>query len=373
MSLYDCLGVNKNASADEIHRAYKKLSLKHHPDKGGDPEKFKELNHAHGVLNDPDRRRQYDITGSDKENAPGINVNEMFGNPFGNMNSHFGMGGNPFGNIHINMSNMFNQHHQQKRKAPKGPDTNLDINVSLIDFYRGCEVAINFKQQRACSACKAEGSLKSETCRNCNGQGMKTTIQQVGPGMIQQMTGPCSECSGLGKRVLQSCNVCNGSKYKINDKTLKTLVKPGFTHGHKLRFTEEGSDSPEYEKPGDVVLNLIQIKNNIYEWKDNNLHMNHTISMEDALLGFTIQLKDHPSNKDIKLNWNGGSLQHDRMLVSSGLGMPNLNNSKGNLIIHIKVMNKNIEWSEEQRSLLKKVFPEWKEPDKINTTALKLF
>lgn len=360
MSLYDCLGVSKNATGDEIHKAYKKLSLKHHPDKGGDPEKFKEINHAHEVLNDADRRRIYDMTGSDKENnAPNVDINEMFGG--------MGMGGMPF-NMPFNMGGMFGQQqqHQQRRKAPVGPDTTIDINVSLKDFYKGCEIAINFKQQRACTTCNAVGSLRSEPCRGCNGQGMKISIQQIGPGMIQQSMGPCGDCGGVGKKTLQTCHGCNGAKYKTNDKVLKTLVTPGFTNGHKIKFVEEGSDSPDYEKPGNVILNLKQIPNPVFEWKGNDLHMNHNVSMADALLGFNFIVKDHPSGKDINVKWNGGTLQNNKVLIGKGLGMTN-----GDLHIHIKIINKSSEWSPEQRSALKTIFPDWKEPEDNNGTQLR--
>lgn len=366
MSLYERLGINKNANSDEIHKAYRKLSLIHHPDKGGDPEKFKEINHAHEVLHDPDRRKMYDMTGSDKENASNnVDINEMFGN-MGMGGMPFGMGG--MGGIHFNMSNMFNQ---QRRKAPRGPDSPIDVNVSLNDFYNGCEISINFKQQRACSGCNATGSLKSETCRGCNGQGMKTTIMQIGPGMIQQSSGPCGDCGGIGKKIIQACNTCNGAKYKTSDKVLKSIITPGFSNGQKITFHGEGSDSPDYEKPGDVIINLIQAKNNTFEWKGNDLHMTHTVSLPDALLGFNLTVKDHPSGKDINMKWGGGSLQHNGLLIAKGLGMPLDKSNYGKLIIRIKIVNNLVVWSPEQRTALKSIFTEWKEPNENNGVNLK--
>jgi DnaJ family protein A protein 2 len=368
MSLYECLGINKNATSDEIHKAYRKLSLIHHPDKGGDPEKFKEINHAHEVLHDSNRRRTYDMTGSDKENNQGnVDINEMFAGMGMGGGMPFGMGG-----MHFNMSSMFG-HQQQKRKAPRGSDTTIDINVSLKDFYNGCEVSMTFKQQRACSGCNATGALKSETCRGCNGQGMKTTIMQIGPGMIQQSSGPCSDCNSLGKKILLKCNVCNGAKYKTNDKVLKSLITPGFINGRKITFKEEGSESPDYEKPGDVILNIIQIKHNLFDWKGNDLHMTHTISLSDALLGFNLNINDHPCGKDVKLKWKGGSLQHNSILIAKNLGMPKDRSNYGDLHIRIKINNNFTEWSDEQRNTLKSIFPDWREPEENNGSELKFF
>jgi len=358
MSLYESLGLNKNASQDEIRKAYYKLSKTNHPDRGGDPEKFKEINHAHEILSDPERRQMYDMTGSDKES----NMNNMGGMPFGMGGMPFGMGG-----MHFNMNgfgNMFNNNGpQQKQKNPRGPDKTHDINATLSDFYNGREITINVQQQRACSVCSATGSLKTDVCNGCKGQGMKISIQQMGP-MIQQTMSPCSDCNGSGKRIIQNCPSCGGKKYKNNDKILKTNIKPGHSNGHKIKFKEECSDSPDYEKPGDVILNLVCKKNTNFEWKGNDLHMNYTISISDALLGFNMIVQDHPNGKNINLSWEGGSLQHDGILIATGLGMPILDTTRfGDLHIHIKIINNKITWTSEQRIALQSIFPDWKNID----------
>lgn len=362
MSLYECLGVNKTASPDEIRKAYIKLSRTEHPDKGGDKEKFQEINHAHEVLSDPERRQMYDMTGSDQEGgggSGGININEMFG---GGM--PFGFGGGDLGSMFGSMfGGLGGGMRQQRRKAARGPDKSHDIPLSLADFYKGREIAINFQQQRGCTLCKATGALKTESCNGCKGQGMKILLRQIGPGMMQQSMQPCNDCNGEGKRVLQVCHECNNKKYKVQEKVLKALIKPGFSDGQKLRFNGECSDSPDYDQPGDVVLNLIRTGSQDFDWQGQDLHIVQSVSMSDALLGFNVVIKGHPSEKDISLSWGGGPLQHEAVLVGKGLGMPKINSSDyGDLFVHINIVVKMAEWSAEQRSALKTVFPEWTSP-----------
>lgn len=369
MSLYETLGIGKNASPDEIRKSYYKLSKTDHPDRGGDPEKFKAINHAHEVLSDPERRKMYDLTGSDQEGGGGggVDLNEMFGGGFsmgGGM--PFGMPGGlgaMFGNMFGGMGGMPGG--GKKRKAPRGPDKSHDIPLTLADFYKGREIAINFQQQRGCTLCSATGALKTDSCSGCKGQGMKIMMRQIGPGMIQQSMVPCSDCDGEGKRVLQVCHECSGKKYKIREKVLKALIKPGYSDGQKMRFNGECSDSPDYEKPGDVVLNLMRTNSGSsgaadFDWQGNDLHITHSVSMAHALLGFTFIVRDHPSGKDINMTWGGGPLQHDAVLVGKGLGMPKPDTSEyGDLFVHIDVMYKPVEWTNEQRAALQIVFPEW--------------
>lgn len=367
MSLYECLGVNKSASDEEIHKAYKKLSLIHHPDKGGDPEKFKEINHAREVLGNPDRRSHYDMTGSDDESgggmgAGGINLAEMFG---GGM--PFGFGGGGGGGLGGIFGEMFGGGggRRQRQKAQRGPDKSHDIPLSLADFYKGREIQIKFHQQRGCGLCKASGALKSESCSGCKGQGMKVILRQLGPGMIQQMVQPCNDCNGEGKRVTQVCHECNAKKYKVQEKVLNAKIVPGMTDGEKLRFPGECSDSADYEHPGDVILNLMRTESLDYEWQGSDLHINHSVSLKESLLGFNVKLDNHPSGKEISMTWGGGTLKHDGVLVAKGLGMPVRGSSGefGDLFIHVDVMGKISEWTDEQRGLLQKVFPDWTTPE----------
>jgi DnaJ family protein A protein 2 len=373
MSLYETLGLSKTASPDEIRKAYYGLSKTNHPDRGGDPEKFKLINHAHEVLSDPERRKMYDVTGSDQEGSGGggfagggIDISELFGQGGGG----FSMGGMPFGmpeGLGAMFGGMFGGGGfgpggpgGRRRKEARGPDKSHDIPLSLADFYKGREIAITFQQQRACALCSASGALKTESCSGCKGQGMKMMMRQIGPGMIQQSTVRCSDCNGEGKRVLQVCHECSGKKYRVKEKVLKALIKPGFADGQKMRFNGECSDSAEYEKPGDVVLNLIRTGSSDYDWQGHDLHITHSVSVAEALLGFNFVLKEHPSGKDINLSWGGGQLQHDAVIVAKGLGMPRADTSEfGDLFVHIDVMYKPVEWSLEQRAALRIVFPEW--------------
>uniref|UniRef100_A0A6C0DT46 Chaperone n=1 Tax=viral metagenome TaxID=1070528 RepID=A0A6C0DT46_9ZZZZ len=372
MTLYERLEVSKTASPEEIKKAFYRLSKATHPDKGGDAEAFKAISQAYEILSDPDKRRHYDMTGSIDEGGGGggpVDLSEMFGvggNPFG-----FG-GGMPFGgDLGAMFGSMFGGGQRVRRKAAQGPDKTQDLPLKLSDFYNGRTIPITFQQQRACGLCKASGALKSESCNGCKGAGMKMFMRQLGPGMIQQGMAPCSDCSGEGKRIIQVCHECNGRKYKADSKTLDARILPGMAEGEKIRFHGECSDSPDYETPGDVVLNLIRAGVETeadLEWKGSDLHTTHSVEVGEALLGFNAVVKGHPTGKEISLSWGGGLLQHEMVLMAKGLGMPvkGKPGQFGDLFVHIEISVgvgelKRV-WTEEERVMLRTLFPDWEVP-----------
>jgi len=378
-SLYDALELDKNASVDDIRKAYLRLSRTNHPDKGGDPEKFKAINHANEILSNPERKQMYDMTGSEQEDGGGMGGGGMGGFPMHEMFMGGMGGGIPFGmgGMGSIFAEMFGGGMgggggpRRARKMPRGPDKSQDIPISLADFYTGRNIQIKFQQQRGCVLCKATGALKTEPCSGCKGAGMKMVMRQLGPGMIQQSVQPCNDCSGEGKRILQVCHECSGKKYRIHEKVLNANIMPGMPEGEKIRYVGECSDSAEYETPGDVILNLIRTNatgGEDFEWQGDDLHITHSIEMSEALLGFNAVIKGHPSGKDVSLSWEGGLLQHDMVLVAKGMGMPRYKRigEFGDLMVHIDISISGSElrggWTPEQRAALREVFPDWIEP-----------
>lgn len=183
-SLYDRLGVSKEASADDIKKAYMKMARKHHPDKGGDAEVFKGMQEAYEVLSDDQRRQMYDMTGS---------VN-------GEQQQRGGGGGFPFPDI---FSSMFGGGGQQQQRQSKGPSNQANIGLSLDNFFNGFELNMNFKKKIKCSSCKDSSSR----CGTCNGGGVRTVMQQMGPMMFQSQQA-CDACRGTGQRNTTSCSKC---------------------------------------------------------------------------------------------------------------------------------------------------------------------
>ena len=176
MSLYEQLGINRGADAAEIKKAYRKASLTHHPDKGGDPEKFKEIQHAYEVLSDEKRKAHYDLTGSDTEMQE----------------AHPGFpGGMPGMQFPFDMSNLFGNMfgQQQGRKAQKGPPKVHEISLSLHDFYKGREIKLQFERQQFCKTCKGEGTERYESCNGCGGSGARQTVVSRGGGMTGAKVG----------------------------------------------------------------------------------------------------------------------------------------------------------------------------------------
>jgi DnaJ family protein A protein 2 len=295
-NLYSVLGVSKNAETAEIRTAYKQLAKEHHPDKGGDPEKFKELSEAHEVLSDDSRRQLYDMTGSISEQPGGPGQNPFqggFGMP--------GMSGMPDMFSHM-FGGMFpgapmGQGSQRKREG-KGPSKNQEIPLRLIDFYQGRNLSIKLGRQCFCKSCKGSGGTSSKPCDHCGGRGQLNQVVQMGPiQMVSQTT--CPPCGGKGQQTLGKCTGCSGRGMSHEEKTMEVKVEPGMMSGNTLVFPGMCSDHPSFTEAGDVTVILRESDEDdadTAQWSREGSRLKFTVrvGLSEALLGTIKVVKGHP-------------------------------------------------------------------------------
>ncbi|CAM6014673.1 unnamed protein product [Sphagnum balticum] len=280
---YNVLGVSKSASQEELKKAYRKLAIKNHPDKGGDSEKFKEISQAYEVLSDPEKRDLYDQYGEDalKEGMGGGGASH---NPFDIFESFFGGGG---GQSFGGGSSRGN------RRQRRGEDVVHPLKVSLEDLYNGTAKKLSLPRNVLCAKCKGKGSKSgaSSQCSGCQGSGTKITIRQLGPSMIQQMQHVCSECKGSGEVIDEKdkCGQCKGQKVVQDKKVLEVHVEKGMQHGQKITFEGEADEAPDTET-GDIVFVLQQKDHPKFKRKGDDLFVQHTLTLTEALCGFQFPL-----------------------------------------------------------------------------------
>ncbi|KAL5718204.1 DnaJ protein 2 [Ranunculus cassubicifolius] len=296
---YEVLGVPKTASQDELKKAYRKAAIKNHPDKGGDPEKFKELAQAYEVLNDPEKRELYDQYGEDalKEGMGGgggghspFDIFEQF---FGGAGGGFGGGGSSRG-----------------RRQKQGEDVVHSLKVSLEDMYNGTSKKLSLSRNVLCPKCKGKGSKSgaSGRCYGCQGSGMKISTRQIGPGMIQQMQHVCPDCSGTGEVISEKdkCPSCKGNKVTKEKKVLEVHVEKGMQHGQKITFQGEADEAPD-TITGDIVFVLQMKEHPKFKRKHDDLFIEHTLSLTEALCGFQFPLT-HLDGRQLLIKSNPGEV-----------------------------------------------------------------
>nr|AAK74013.1 AT3g44110/F26G5_60 [Arabidopsis thaliana] len=325
---YEILGVPKSASPEDLKKAYKKAAIKNHPDKGGDPEKFKELAQAYEVLSDPEKREIYDQYGEDalKEGMGGGGGGH---DPFDIFSSFFG--GGPFGG---NTS--------RQRRQRRGEDVVHPLKVSLEDVYLGTMKKLSLSRNALCSKCNGKGSKSGASlkCGGCQGSGMKVSIRQLGPGMIQQMQHACNECKGTGETIndRDRCPQCKGDKVIPEKKVLEVNVKKGMQHSQKITFEGQADEAPD-TVTGDIVFVLQQKEHPKFKRKGEDLFVEHTLSLTEALCGFQFVLT-HLDGRSLLIKSNPGEVvKPDSYKAISDEGMPIYQRPfmKGKLYIHFTV------------------------------------
>jgi DnaJ family protein A protein 2 len=267
-AFYKILGVEKSATKDEIKKAYRKMAMTKHPDKGGNIDEFKEIQKAYEVLQDDEKRELYDQYGEDMgKGAGGMGGVDLFDIL---MNGGRGRGG-PGGR-------------KQKRK---GEDVVFPMKVTLADVYTGAEKQLRVTKNVLCKPCKGKGGQNVKQCKECKGQGARTMLRQVGPGMIQQMQVPCNACEGTGESVSEKdkCPKCKGKKVLKEKKTLQVHIVKGMRHQEKIVFSGDADEAPNTE-PGDVVVVLDVQENAVFRREGNNLFMKKQLTLLEALTGF---------------------------------------------------------------------------------------
>lgn len=343
-SLYDVLGVKKTDSCNDIRKSYFKLARTHHPDKGGNPELFKEIVRASEVLTDERKRRMYDEAGV----IDGENGGMPEGNPFQTAGTGFPF---PFEvNLNDLFGNMFGNPPVGPNKGPirkgKKPAPAVQtINITLEQFYLGHNFDININRASFCGSCDHTGAKSKETCKPCNGRGAVTQLIQMGP-MAMQTTGPCLDCQGKGERIITPCDKCSGTGFIQEKRTLSVKITPGTRTNETYIFPEVCSDHPSFERPGDAHIVIAEDTNDpAFKYfrragdRQQNLETIVSLSLSESLIGCVVKIDGHPGYDDgLFVKIPAGSFHGDRYCLS-GFGMPLLGNigKYGDLFITIEV------------------------------------
>lgn len=337
---YDLLDCPKDATQNEIKKAYRKKAMKAHPDKGGDPELFKEINQAYEVLSNEEKRATYDKYGMD-----GLKDGGMGG---GGMEDLFSMfsGGGP---------------RRQQPGAKKTKPIMKEVQVKLEEVYEGKVVKMPIKKRICCESCGGKGGKNIKTCGDCKGQGFKIKTQMLGPGMIQQSQVPCNACRGEGKIFDEKdrCTVCKGEKIKDVEKILEIPVDKGIPDEKTILFAGEGNEMPG-AMAGDLHVRVSIKPHPVFERKGADLFMKKKISLLEALVGVNFKLKQLDGTDLTICSAPADVIATGEMKVIQGKGMPFYGDSMshGNLIIQFEVeFPKAEQIKKEAREQLKKILP----------------
>ncbi|OWZ16046.1 Chaperone DnaJ [Phytophthora megakarya] len=270
---YEVLGVSRDASSAEIKRAFRKLSLKHHPDKNpGDEsaaQKFAEVASAYDVLSDEEKKSKYDRYGEE-----GLN------------NAGGGGGHDPFDIF----SQFFGGGRKRRDSEPsRGPDVVMPLRVSLADLYNGKSLQFSIRRETMCHHCHGKGAAHEEdihTCTECGGHGVKMSTRRVGPGFIQQFQTTCEKCHGKGKIYTSTCPVCGGRKVEMSDLNFDVDLDKGTPDGFEVELENYADEIPG-QPAGHVRLQVLTAPHPIFTREGDDLWMDINISLREALVGFT--------------------------------------------------------------------------------------
>jgi molecular chaperone DnaJ len=372
---YNLLGVNKGASKEELKGAYRKLAVKHHPDKNPNDakaeQKFKEINEAYDVLKDDQKRAAYDQFGHD---AFGQGTGGGAGGPFG----AGGRGGAGFEGFNFSGGGGFSDIFEDffgdlggkrgggARAQPqvRGTDLRYNMQISLDEAFQGKTESIKFTAATLCEACKGTGSKDSRqtTCSTCSGSGKIRT--QQGFFAIER---PCHACRGEGQIIKNPCQQCHSSGKLRKERNLSVNIPQGVEDGTRIRLAGEGEAGHRGGPNGDLYIFMSVKPHSIFTREGNDLHCKVPIKMTTAALGGSIEVPSIDGAK-VKINIPAGSQSEDTFRLKDK-GMTKLRSTaRGGMYVHIHVETP-VKLSKKQIKLLEEFDVENNEKSNPETTS----
>lgn len=331
--LYNILGIPKESSDDEIKKAYRKLALKYHPDKNPNDleaeNKFKEISSAYSIIGDPEKRKNYDLYGTDKSQK-----NSGFSdNPFDQMRSS-------------GFFDDFFYGRNQRRDPIRGDDTRKPLQIDFMDAVNGAVKNINLEFSYSCTSCKGTGAKDSTSlveCSVCSGRGKIGHNQ----GFVQILT-TCNKCMGSGKIIIEKCQDCNGKGTKKKTELLKLSIPAGIDNGITMRLAGKGEPSHYGGVNGDLFITVYV--NNHPEFKRNGLDIYSIKEIDyiDAILGSETDI--NTIHGSVKLTIPPGTQPNDVLKIDQK-GIITKNRISGNHLVQISIRIPKI-ISEDKKKLL---------------------
>jgi len=322
---YGILGVAKDASAEEIKKAYRKLARELHPDVNPDPahqERFKAVTAAYEVLSDPEKRQMYDMGGD-----------PLSGGGFGGFNA----GGFGFGDIMDAFFGGASANRGPRNRARRGQDALIRMQIDLPAAVFGATKDITVETAERCGSCSGAGTApgsESVTCAMCKGRG---EIQQVQRSFLGQvMTArPCPQCQGFGTTIPHPCHECSGAGRVRTRRTLTIQVPPGVDTGTRIQLQGEGEVGPNGGQAGDLFVEVVVAPHPVFVREGDDLHCTITVPMTSASLGTTIPLQTLDGEELIDVR---PGTQPGEVLMLRGRGAARLRSgSRGDLHVHLGV------------------------------------
>ncbi|MBM3250670.1 MAG: molecular chaperone DnaJ [Candidatus Nealsonbacteria bacterium] len=338
---YQILGISREASQDEVKRAFHKLAHKYHPDKGGDEKKFKEINEAYQILSNKEKREQYDKFGSVFEGGqgpgpgPGFDFTWAWGQPHGEgVNTDFDFG--DLGEMFEDFFGFGRDKTRRRQEIKRGKDIKIDIEIPLEATLKEIKKKITLYKIITCSRCQGKGAEPGtpiNECFSCRGTGEVQQVKRTFLGSFTRWT-ICPECGGEGQRPEKVCNVCRGQGRVKGEEDIEIFIPAGVDTNQLIKVTGKGEAGKKGGKPGDLYVRVLVKKHPLFQRQGDDLLILREISFSQAALGDEIEVPTLEGSK-LLLKIPVGT-ESGRVLRVSGKGIPHFTSyGQGNLYVEL--------------------------------------